>query len=97
MNGASHSTAAGPPLNGSANAPVFITHYCLVPFSHGQNRLPSQREGVRHQADLLKRLILSIIFFTQFLVSQDNVSAVTFRFNTLILETDFSFDISSIF
>lgn len=32
MNGASHSTAAGPSLNGSSNMAVFMTHYCPAPF-----------------------------------------------------------------
>lgn len=44
MNGASHSTAAGPLLNGSTNSAVFITHYCLVPFHRGHSHLPSPSE-----------------------------------------------------
>ncbi len=56
MNGASHSTAAGPLLNGSTNSAVFITHYCLVPFHHGHSHLPSPTErGAQQYKDSVIR------------------------------------------
>lgn len=45
MNGAPHSTAAGPSLNGRTNTAVFISHYWVVPFNRGYIHLPSPPNG----------------------------------------------------
>lgn len=58
MNGASHSTAAGPLLNGSTNMAVFITHYCTVPFLYGQTYLPLPAPGGNRKIGLIGLLVV---------------------------------------